>query len=108
MSRLLADLFERMDSPPAGGHPDRPALVAVAPAPPAPAPTPPPAPQRAPDGEQLGFVLTAATATPEWIAARDRFHAHALGGCRACHAPVSRYCQTGAELRATYNATPWS
>ncbi|UVE16815.1 hypothetical protein NVV93_14595 [Pseudomonas sp. LS44] len=45
---------------------------------------------------------TAATASPEWIAARDAFHAHALGNCPHCHAPTGRYCVTGAELRARY------
>ena len=76
---------------------------------PAPHPTPAPAEKSAPEaaGEPLGFILTAATATPEWRQSRDRYMNH-LMACRACHAPTSRYCQTGAELRAVYNATPWS
>ena len=47
-----------------------------------------------------------ATATPEWRQSRDRYMNH-LMTCRACYAPTGRYCQAGAELRATYNATPW-
>lgn len=45
---------------------------------------------------------TAGTATPEWIAARDAFHAHALGGCPHCCPPLNRYCETGGVLRARY------
>ncbi|WP_244185621.1 hypothetical protein [Ectopseudomonas oleovorans] len=102
MSRLLADLFERMDSQPAGGHPDRPALVTVAPPPP---PTPAPAPQSALDGEQRGFILTAATATPEWRQRRDRYINH-LMACRACYAPAGRYCANGVTLRDQYDNEP--
>ncbi|UCO97515.1 hypothetical protein LF844_23095 [Metapseudomonas lalkuanensis] len=39
---------------------------------------------------------------PSWIAARDAFHAHALGGCPHCYPPLGRYCTTGAELRTRY------
>jgi len=74
-----------------------------APATPAPWPTAKSAPEAA--GEPLSFILTAATATPEWRHARDRYMNH-LMACRACNAPTSRYCQTGDDLRAIYNATP--
>lgn len=50
---------------------------------------------------------TAATASPEWVAARDAYINH-LMACRACYAPSGHYCVTGAELRAQYDATPWS
>ena len=46
-------------------------------------------------------ALTAATATPEWRPAHDRYVNH-LMLCRACHAPKGRYCVTGAELRQRY------
>lgn len=45
---------------------------------------------------------TAATASPEWIAARDAFHAHALGCCPNCHPPSGRYCSIGITLRGKY------
>ncbi len=51
---------------------------------------------------------TAATAPPAWLAARDAFHAHALGGCPRCFPALGRYCVTGAELRASYDHTVWS
>lgn len=51
---------------------------------------------------------TAATAPPAWLAARDAFHAHALGGCPHCYPALGRYCVTGAELRASYDHTAWS
>ncbi|WP_238543883.1 hypothetical protein [Pseudomonas sp. GM21] len=50
-------------------------------------------------------IHTAATASPEWIAARDQYLKH-LMTCRLCHAPTDRYCVIGAELRATYDRTP--
>lgn len=80
-----------------------------APAAPAPLPTPAPAAESAPEGasEPQHFIRTAATATPEWREARDQYISHAMT-CRACYAPTGRYCQTGAELRAIYDATPWS
>ena len=53
------------------------------------------------------FVQTAATATPEWLAARNAFYNH-LMACRACYAPTGNYCPAGAELRAIYDRTPWS
>lgn len=58
------------------------------------------------DDQAHGFVITAATAAPEWLAARDGYVGH-LMSCRACHAPVSRYCSAGAKLREAYEATPW-
>ena len=48
-------------------------------------------------------IHTAATASPEWITARDQY-IHHLMPCRACHAPTGRYCATGADLRQRYNA----
>jgi hypothetical protein len=51
---------------------------------------------------------SAATAPPGWLAARDAFHAHALGGCPHCYPALGRYCVTGAELRASYDHTAWS
>lgn len=80
-----------------------------APATPAPTPTPAPAAERALEAasEPQHFIRTAATATPEWRAARDQYLSHVMT-CRACYAPTGRYCQTGAELRAIYDATPWS
>lgn len=58
------------------------------------------------DEPQRG-VHTAATASPEWIAVRDRYIGH-LMTCRGCHAPLGRYCATGADLCAQYAASPWS
>ena len=49
-------------------------------------------------------VNTAATALPEWIAARDQYVTH-LSACCDCYAPAERYCVTGIELRQGYNAT---
>lgn len=51
------------------------------------------------------IVNTAATASPEWRHARDQ-HINHLMACRACHAPVGRYCPAGAELRQRYDQTP--
>lgn len=50
-------------------------------------------------------ALTAATATAEWLYARDRYIGHTMA-CQACYAPTERYCATGAELRQQYNGTP--
>lgn len=55
--------------------------------------------------ESTRLVLTAATASPEWVAIRDRFHNH-IWGCRTCYAPAGRYCGTGAELHQEYDLTP--
>lgn len=57
------------------------------------------------DDEPQHFIQTAVTASPEWLAARDAFYHH-LMPCRACHAPVGRYCPAGAELRQRYDLTP--
>jgi hypothetical protein len=57
-----------------------------------------------PDGEPQHPIHTAATASPEWIAARDLYVSH-LMTCNACYAPKGRHCVTGAELRQRYNAT---
>ena len=53
------------------------------------------------------YIVTAATAAPEWRQRRDQYMSH-LMSCRACYAPTNRYCQTGTELRAIYNATPFA
>lgn len=45
------------------------------------------------------------SATPQWRKARDCYINH-LMACRSCYAPTGHYCQRGAELRATYEATP--
>lgn len=108
---LLAELGASINLP----APTRPALrlvestspQAVADAPPAaPAPTPTPAPEAEAASEPQHFIRTAATATPEWRAARDQFHNHIFGDCPGCHPPTGRYCPTGAELRAIYDTTP--
>jgi len=39
---------------------------------------------------------------PEWLAARDSFHSHAVGNCNHCYPPAARYCPTGAHLLALY------
>lgn len=41
--------------------------------------------------------------SPAWIAARDAYHAHALGACPRCYPPLKRHCLIGAELRARYD-----
>ena len=57
-----------------------------------------------PEGDSPPYYIhTAATASPEWVAARDQ-HINHLMTCRDCHAPIGRYCATGAELRQRYNA----
>lgn len=89
----LFDLIAGMNKPAA----ERPALRLVENA----------SPQTAAEAtsEPQHFIRTAATATPEWRAARDQYISHAMT-CRGCHAPTGRYCPTGAELRATYDSTP--
>ena len=52
--------------------------------------------------ESQHVIHTAATATPEWLAVRDRFIKH-LMRCRACHTPSNRYCLEGTQLRQAYN-----
>lgn len=49
-------------------------------------------------------VHTAATASTDWLAARNQFYRH-LMTCRACHAPIGRYCPSGSELHQHYNDT---
>ena len=41
--------------------------------------------------------------SPNWIAARNAYHAHAFGACPRCYPPLKRYCLIGAELRARYD-----
>lgn len=48
--------------------------------------------------------LGASVRPPAWIASRDAFHAHAIGGCPDCHPPSGRYCGTGANLMEEYLA----
>ncbi|SFA82501.1 hypothetical protein SAMN03159488_00645 [Pseudomonas sp. NFIX10] len=48
---------------------------------------------------------SAATATPEWLLARDAYLNHIMA-CRSCYAPTARYCSVGAGLRASYDRTP--
>ncbi|SFJ07590.1 hypothetical protein SAMN05216206_3452 [Pseudomonas guineae] len=50
------------------------------------------------------LIQTAATASTEWLAARDAFYHH-LMPCRSCYAPTGRYCPAGAELRQRYSET---
>ena len=57
-------------------------------------------------GEPQHLIHTAATATLEWIAARDHYVSH-LMSCCACYAPNGRYCAAGAELRQQFEQTPW-
>ena len=51
------------------------------------------------------FIQTAATPSPEWLAARDAIYHH-LMLCRSCYAPTGRHCPAGAELRQRYDQTP--
>lgn len=60
-----------------------------------------------PHDQPQHFIQTAATASPEWRQARDRYINH-LMACRACYAPTGRFCPAGADLRDRYSATPWS
>lgn len=71
------------------------------------APTPAPAAESAPEAtsESQHIIRTAATASPEWLKARDQYIGH-LMACRACYAPLGRLCVAGAELRAIYDSTP--
>lgn len=52
-----------------------------------------------------GPHANAATATPEWRQARDQYLSHIMV-CRSCYAPTGRHCIAGADLCATYEATP--
>lgn len=38
-----------------------------------------------------------------WLAARDAYHRHALGGCPVCYPRGGRHCKIGAELRVCYD-----
>ena len=58
------------------------------------------------NGEPQHLIHTAATATLEWIAARDQYVSH-LMACCACYAPNGRYCAAGAELRQQFEQTHW-
>ncbi len=112
---LLAELFDRLDSIPLViGQPQASALAGAvehtapkdtAELPPAPAPIPAAGLTAEVASEPQRIVRTAATATPEWRAARDQYLSHVMTCC-ACHAPTSRHCPVGAELRATYDTTP--
>ena len=57
------------------------------------------------DDKPQYLIHTAATATLEWIAARDQYVSH-LMACRACYAPTGRHCAAGAGLRQQYDQTP--
>lgn len=57
------------------------------------------------DAEPQRIAHTAATASSEWIEARDQYHAH-IFGCRACYALTGRFCAVGATLRQRYDCTP--
>ncbi len=106
---LFAELFERLDPAPlVGAQPQAGALVgAVENTAPQATAEPPETVAVEAASEQQRFVRTAATATPEWLAARDQYHGH-IFACRHCHPPTGRYCQAGAALNATYDATLWS
>ncbi|MBV2133353.1 hypothetical protein KRX52_11165 [Pseudomonas sp. MAP12] len=49
--------------------------------------------------------VTAATASPYWIAARDEYISH-LMICHDCYAPRKHYCSLGNDLRQSYDHTP--
>ena len=38
-----------------------------------------------------------------WLAARDAYHRHAVGGCPNCYPRGNRHCGIGIELRARYD-----
>ncbi|MNZ12503.1 hypothetical protein D3C78_293810 [compost metagenome] len=56
------------------------------------------------DAEPQRTVHTAATASTDWLTARNQFYQH-LMTCRACHAPAGRYCPSGSNLQQHYNDT---
>lgn len=56
------------------------------------------------DTEPQRTVHTAATASVDWLTARDQFYQH-LMTCRDCHAPAGRYCPSSSDLRQYYNDT---
>ena len=47
------------------------------------------------------LVVTAATASPAWVAARNQYIQHIMA-CDGCYAPTGRYCNIGADLKAIY------
>ena len=51
------------------------------------------------------FILTAATATTEWRAARDQYIQHRMN-CPGCRAPKSLFCSDGTALRQQYENAP--
>ena len=51
------------------------------------------------------FILTAATATTEWRAARDQYIQHRMN-CPVCRAPKSLLCSDGTALRQQYENAP--
>lgn len=51
------------------------------------------------------YILTAATASPDWLLVRDQHMGH-LMTCATCYAPTGRYCATGADLRQQYESAP--
>ena len=63
-------------------------------------------PTREQPGKQA-YILTAATASPEWLEARNQLHGH-IFNCQDCHPPTGRYCATGTDLRARYCRADWS
>lgn len=56
------------------------------------------------EAEPKYIVHSAATASADWLTARDRLYQH-LMTCRTCHAPAGRYCPSGSELLQHYNDT---
>ncbi|MGV8841866.1 MAG: hypothetical protein ACOH2I_01155 [Pseudomonas sp.] len=87
---IIATLVAANDPPPPPAHPAASAMASS---------------KSAQPDEPQHFVLSAATAAPEWIAARDPYHNH-LMSCCVCYAPSKRYCPAGAELRTVYDSTP--
>jgi len=57
------------------------------------------------EADSPAYILTAATASPDWLLARDQYMGH-LMTCATCYAPMGRYCATGADLRQQYQFTP--
>lgn len=83
--------------------PEPPHATIAAPA----APTPASAAESAPEAtsESQHIIRTAATASPEWLKARDQYIGH-LMACSACYAPLGRHCGEGSDLRQRYDSTP--
>ncbi len=53
---------------------------------------------RACEGDPADSLSSAA-----WLAARDAYHRHALGGCPGCYPRGNRHCDIGADLLARYD-----